>query len=213
MRLGVLVLIGGLILSSMSEAQSFTEVKLPAPDSTGGKPLMAVLKARQSVREFSPDSLPLAVLSNLLWAADGINRVESGKRTAPSAMNWQEIDVYVTLRHGAYLYDATKHALVPVVEEDIRAQTGTQPFVGEAALNLVYVADHARISRVPDTLLAAFTMADAAFIAENVYLFCASEGLGTVVRASVDATALGKTLKLRPEQHVVLAQTVGYPKK
>ncbi len=213
MRLGMLVIIGGLILTNMAEAQGLSEVKLPAPDSTGGKPLMAVLKARQSVREFSPDSLSLTVLSNLLWAADGINRVESGKRTAPSAMNWQEIDVYVALQHGAYRYDAQKHALVPVVEGDVRAQTGTQPFVGEAAMNLVYVADYTRISRVPDSLLVAFTMADAAFIAENVYLYCASEGLGTVVRASVDGAALAKTLKLRPEQHVVLAQTVGYPKK
>jgi SagB-type dehydrogenase family enzyme len=213
MRMVVLTLVGGLILSSLGEAQSPAEIKLPAPDTTGGKPLMAVLKARQSVREFSPDSLPLPVLSNLLWAADGINRSESGKRTAPSAMNWQEIDVYVALGHGAYLYDAKNHALVPVVEGDIRAQTGMQPFVGEAALNLVYVADYAKISRAPDSLLPVYTTADAAFIAENVYLFCASEGLGVVVRASVDGVALAKTLKLRPEQHVVLAQTVGYPKK
>lgn len=212
MRIGVLGLVMGLLMSSLAVGQSLSEIVLPAPDTSGGMPLMAALKARQSTREFSADSLPLAVLSNLLWAADGINRVESGKRTAPSTMNWQEIDVFVALRQGTYRYDAQKHALAPVLAEDIRSQTGMQPFVSEAPVNLVYIADYARVSRVPDSLVDAYSIADAAFIAQNVYLFCASEGLAAVVRASVDGNALARTLKLRPEQHVVLAQTVGYPK-
>jgi SagB-type dehydrogenase family enzyme len=188
-------------------------IKLPPPDTTGGKPLMQVFKMRHSDREFSADTLPLPVLSNMLWAAWGINRVESGKRTAPSAMNTQEIDVYVASARGLFLFDAKAHALQMILPDDIREKTGSQPFVKDVPCNLIYVADFAKMSRGSESDKILYTAADAAFISENVYLFCASEGLATVVRGSVDREPLAKLMKLRPEQKIILAQSVGYPKK
>jgi nitroreductase len=182
-------------------------VLLP-PQIDGGRPLMQVLKARQSTREFSTDKLPAQVLSNLLWAAWGVNR-EDGRRTAPSARNRQEMDVYVALAEGTYVYNAKDHRLDPVVREDLRAATGTQPFVGEAPLNLVYVADRAKTGGPDD----AMSYADTGFIGQNVYLYCASEGLVTVIRGMVPQEPLAKAMKLRPDQKITLAQTVGYPKK
>jgi nitroreductase len=200
-------------LAGLVAAQDRASFELPPPKLDGGKPLMQALKARQSAREFSADKLSTQVLSNLLWAAWGINRPD-GHHTAPSASNKQEIDVYVTLPDGAYLYDATANALKPVASGDLRAATGTQPFPATAALNLVYVADLSKAGRsATDPQQMLNVGADAGFIAQNVYLFCASEGLATVVRASVDKPALAKLLKLRDTQIIVLAQSVGYPKK
>ena len=194
-------------------AQNLLPIKLPAPQTDGGKPLMQVLKARQPAREYGSEKLPPQVLSNLLWAAWGINRPD-GHRTAPSASNKQEIDVYVVMPEGAYIYDAKAHALNSVASGDLRAVTGTQPFPATAALNLVYVADMTKAGRpATDPQQAMNVGADAGFISANAYLYCASEGLATVARASVDKGALGKALKLRETQVIVLAQSVGYPKK
>ena len=213
MRNRLLLFLLVVILSAAVAAQDMKPVELPKPDTTGGKPLMQALKNRHSDREFSSDSLPLPVLSNLLWAGCGINRPESGKRTAPSAMNWQEIDVYVATAHGLYLYDPAKHILQPILSNDIREMTGTQPFVKEVPINLVYVADMAKASKGSDDGKTMYTAADAAFISENVYLFCASEGLATVVRGSFDRDLLGKAMQLRPDQKIIMAQSIGYPKK
>jgi len=174
---------------------------------------MQVLKDRSSSRSFSAEKLPLQVLSNLLWAAFGINRPDSGKRTAPSAVNWQEIDVYVATADGLYIYDAKAQQLQPVLPEDIRAMTGRQPFVQEAPVNLIYVADFSRMTGTSQEDKDFYSAADVGFISENVYLFCSSEGLSTVVRGSIERTALAKAMKLRPEQKIILAQTIGYPKK
>jgi len=193
-------------------AQKLEPVQLPAPQTETGRPLMQVLKDRSSAREFSPDKLPAQVLSNLLWAAFGVNRPDSGKRTAPSAMNWQEMDIYVATANGLYVYDANRNQLNPVLHEDVRAQTGTQSFVKDAPLNLVYVADLAK-TRGDSTERDMYVAADAGFIAQNVYLFCASEKLATVVRGSVDRLALAKAMHLRADQRIILAQTVGYAKK
>ncbi len=187
-------------------------MQLPPARTTGGKPLMEALAARHSGREFAPTELSPQMLGDLLWAAFGINRADSGKRTAPSAMNWQEIDVYVATASGVYVYDAKAHALTPVLAGDHRGATGSQPFVAAAPVNLVYVADSARAKRASESDRQLYTGADAAFVAANVYLFCASEGLETVVRGSVDRPALAKLLNLRSDQQVILAQTVGYPK-
>jgi SagB-type dehydrogenase family enzyme len=185
---------------------------LPQPQTSGGKPLMQVLKDRHSTREFSGQKLPPQVLSNLLWAAFGVNRPD-GKRTAPSAMNWQEIDIYVATQDGLYVYDAKANTLNPVLPQDVRAATGQQSFVKDAPVNLVYVADLAKAGGAGGEMQTLFTAADTGFIAQNVYLFCASEGLVTVVRGSVDQAPLAKLMKLRPNQKIILAQTVGYPKK
>ena len=186
-------------------------VPLPKPDTTGGKPLMQALSERRSQREFDSKELPLQVLSNLLWAAYGVNRPD-GRRTAPSAMNRQTVDIYVVLKEGAFVYDAQHQQLLPVAAGDLRALAGTQDFVAQAPLNLVYVADYAKLGSSPESDKLLYTGAETGFIGQNVYLYCASEGLATVVRASVNRDALAKALKLRPDQHIVLAQTVGYPK-
>lgn len=198
--------------SSFLFAQELKPVKLPPPRTDGGKPLMQVLKERTSSRSFSSDTLPVQVMSDLLWAAWGINRPEAGKRTAPSASNRQEIDIYVVTADGVYVYDATEHALNPVLAGDIREMTGTQPWVKDAPVNLVFVADFSKMGSADDNQKYSTASANTGFISENVYLFCASEGLATVVRGSVDKPALEAAMKLRPEQKVILAQTVGYPK-
>jgi len=210
MRLG---LAGLLAFSVLASAQDLKPVQLPRPQMDGGKPLMQALKERKSTRSFSSEKLPMQTLGNLLWAAFGINRPETGQRTAPSAMNRQEIDIYVATANGLYLYDAKGNTLQPVLAEDVREATGTQSFVKDAPVNLVYVADYARMGRETNDEKNLYSAADTGFIAQNVYLFCASEGLATVVRGSVDRPTLARAMKLRPDQKIILAQTVGYPKK
>ena len=208
-----LVLAVLLICPALTSGQELNPVQLLEPQMDIGKPLMQVLKDRKSSRAFSTDKLPIQVLSNLLWAAFGVNRPDSGKRTAPSAVNWQEIDIYVATADGLYLYDAKTHVLNPVLAEDIRALTGTQQFVKEAPVNLVFVADFSKIGRAKEEDKVFYSATDTGFISQNVYLFCASEGLATVVRGLVDRPSLAKAMGLREDQRVILAQSVGYPKK
>lgn len=186
-------------------------ISLPAPDRQAGLPLMQALDRRQSRREYKPDPLPLDLLSGLLWAACGVNRSDGG-RTAPSALNAQEIDIYVALPEGAYRYDAAAHQLQLVAGADLRRVTGYQDFVDEAPMDLVYVANHPRMSLVPAAQREAFAHVAAGAITQNVYLFAASSGLATVIRAWVDRTAIADALGLSPDQQVLLSQTVGYPK-
>jgi SagB-type dehydrogenase family enzyme len=193
-------------------AQEIKPIKLLAPQMDGGKSLMQSLKNRKSSREFSTKELPLQVISDMLWAADGINRPDSGRRTAPSAMNMQEINIYVAKAEGLYLYDANSNMLIPVLSEDVRGLTGKQAFVKDAPVNLIYVADLSKMAKTSGSDTDFYTGADTGFISENVYLYCASSGLATVVRGSVDKPLLAKAMKLRPDQKIVLAQTVGYPK-
>lgn len=172
---------------------------------------MQALKERRTVRTFSDEKLPLQTLSNLLWAAFGINRPD-GRRTAPSAKNWQEIDIFVATSEGLFRWDAGKNLLDPIVSKDVRAMTGTQAYVQSAAVNLLYVADYSRVDSGgmdKDVLVGA----DTGFISQNVYLFCASEGLATVVRAGINRDALAREMQLKPEQKIILAQSVGYPVK
>jgi len=197
---------------AMTETVELKPLQLPKPQVTAGKPLMQVLKDRKSTRSFRNEKIPVQTLSNLLWAAFGVNRPDSGKRTAPSAVNWQEIDIYVATADGLYLFDGQFHKLLPVLNEDIRALTGTQPYVKDVPLNLVYVADFSKFKKVASEDKVFYSAADTGFISENVYLFCASEGLATVVRGSIDRSALARVMKLRPDQKIILAQSVGYPK-
>lgn len=210
MFLGLVLAVAGFSLGVA--AQDLKLIKLPPPQTSGGRPLMQVLNERKSTREFGAGTLSPQTLSNLLWAAFGINRPD-GRRTAPSAMNWQEVDIYVATPEGIYLYDAKANTLNPAVSGDHRVATGTQSFVKDAAVNLVYVADFSRIAAQANPDAEMYAAADVGFIAQNVYLYCASEGLATVVRASIDKPALAKTLSLRPNQKIILAQSVGYPKK
>jgi len=201
-----------LIWPALSSAQETNSIRLLEPQTDAGRPLMQVLKDRHSTRTFSSEKLPLQVLSNMLWAAFGINRPDIGKRTAPSAKNRQEIDIYVATADGLYLYNAKAHKLDLVLAKDIRAVTGTQGYVAEAPVNLIYVADFARMGERPESEKVFYSAADTGFISENVYLYCTSEGLGTVVRGAVDRPALAKAMGLRPDQRITLAQSVGYPK-
>jgi SagB-type dehydrogenase family enzyme len=196
----------------LSFAQELQPIQLPKPQTDGGRPLMQLLRDRKSVREFSAEKLPLPVLSNLLWAAFGVNRSD-GRRTAPSARNWQETGIYVASDDGLYLYDAKGHMLMPILKDDIRAMTGTQPYVRDAPINLVYVADYGKAGTSPMEQKDLWTACDTGFIAQNVYLYCTSEGLSTVVRGLIDKPALAKVMKLRPDQKIILAQSIGYPKK
>ena len=140
-----LILAGLPVWATLTFAGELKPVQLLKPQVEQGRPLMQALKDRSSSRSFSKEKLPLQVLSNLLWAAFGVNRQDSGKRTAPSAMNWQEIEIYVAAPEGLYLYNARAHVLDPILPGDIRAMTGRQEFVKDAPVNLIYVADYSRM--------------------------------------------------------------------
>ncbi len=191
-------------------AQGSEPIQLPKPETDGGKPLMQVLRERKSTREFSSEKIPLQVLSNLLWAAFGVTRPD-GERTAPSARNWQETGIYVASGDGLSLYDAKTHTLASVLKDDIRAMTGTQPYVKDAPVTFVYVADYAKAGTSPMEEKDLWSACDTGFISQNVYLYCASVGLNTVVRGLIDKPALAKVMKLRSDQKIILAQSVGYP--
>jgi SagB-type dehydrogenase family enzyme len=212
MTVGKMVLgMMGRLRPALAAGDSATTIALPPVDPQGGMPLMEALAARRSAREFAPDALPLPMLSGLLWAAFGINRPDGG-RTAPTALNAQEVDVYVALPAGAYRYDAATHALVLVAATDVRRVTGYQDFVDDAPLDLVFVADHARQRLVPVGQREAYASAAAGAIAQNVYLYAAAHGLATVIRAWIDREAIAEALGLTHDQQVLLSQTVGYPK-
>jgi SagB-type dehydrogenase family enzyme len=202
---------------SSSTASELSPIKLLPPDLKGGKSLMQSLQERKTSRSFSPKKLPVEMLSNLLWSACGINRQDSGKRTAPSASNRQEIDVYVAMEEGLYLYNVKAHVLDPVLQNDLRKNTTTilQPSrgsVADAPLQLIYVADYSRMAfYANDEDKKFYAAADTGFIAQNVYLYCASEGLAAVVRGMVGKDALAKEMKLRADQKITLVQAVGYP--
>jgi nitroreductase len=204
-------LLTALVVAGLASAQDVAPVLLPPPQTDGGRPLMQALRLRATSRAFAPDPLPPQVVSNLLWAAWGINRPAEGRRTAPSARNWQEIDVYLLTAGGAHVYDAKANALRPAAPGDLRALGGAQDFVKDAPLTLVLVADGDRMQGAGADKQA-LAWADAAFVSQNVYLFCASEGLATGVRAMIDRPALAKALGLRSGQIVALAQSVGRPR-
>ena len=201
----------GVLRPKPAKGDSATSISLPPPVKQGGLPLMDALARRHSSREFAREALPVQLLSDLLWAAYGVNRPEGG-RTAPSALNAQEIDVFVALSAGAYRYDAAALELHLVAASDLRSVTGYQDFVDEAPLDLVFVADHARMGLVPVAQRESYASAAAGAIAQNVYLFAASNGLATVIRAWIDRAAIADALGLAHDQQVLLSQTIGYPK-
>jgi nitroreductase len=219
---------------SSEERNALAAIALPKPKVDGGKPLLQALSERKTNRSISPEPLPTPVLSNLLWAAFGVNRPD-GRRTAPSAMNIQEIDVYVFLPEGVYIYDAGAHSLAPVLEGDQRGKglkAPPPPAAGAAPrpvrssgpepasipVTLVYVADldkwKAGGRRAPElSQQTEWANAHAGFIAQNVYLFAASEGLASSFRANVDAGAVATLLRLQPAQKALYSHLIGYPAK
>ncbi len=182
--------------------------KLLAPQKDGGKPLMQALALRQSQRKFAPRQLPAQTLSNLLWAAFGVNRSDSGKRTAPSAYNAQEIDIYVAMADGLWRYSAAEHAIERVLAEDIRGDISRHRFAKDVPARLIYVADFSRMKRSPAEKNVYYSTLGAGFVIQNVYLFAASDGLATVVldMSAADKLKLKAKMGLRAEQHVILTQ-------
>jgi SagB-type dehydrogenase family enzyme len=196
------------LAARLSVAQSPDTILLPEPVRQGGKPLMEALNDRQSTRNYTEKELTPQQLSDLLWAANGINRPD-GRRTAPSARNKQEIDIYITTARGAYLYDAEKNSLNGLSSEDIRAKTGSQPFVKDAAVNILYVCNKDKAASSDEIGIMVNASFSAGAIAQNVYLYCASEGLGSVVRGSFKSDDIKGLLKLSDQQVIIMAQTVG----
>jgi len=202
-------------------AQELKPIQLLSPQLDGGRPLMQVLKDRKSSRAFTQEKIPLQVLSNLLWAAFGINRPERGMRTAPTGGNRQDIDIYVAIAEGVYVYNAKANLLNPVVAEDVRSLSGRQypppgvsfsAFLDEAPINLIYVWDGLKKSSYYSAEInLCLAFCHTGLVSQNVYLYCASEGLATVVRKWFDKPALEKKMQLRPEQYATLVQSVGYP--
>ena len=184
-------------------------IDLPRPDLCSGMPLMAALSLRCSTREFADVPLSPQTLGEMLWAADGINRDVTRGRTAPSAHAFNEIDIYVALPSGVYRYDAPEHRLVLKHAIDARNMTGYQDFVGSAPLDLVYVVRTSKLLEIPRQQRDVFSAIAAGAIAQNVSLYCASAGLGTVVRGWINHRLLAEALRLNEDELPILAQTVG----
>ncbi|HPJ82420.1 MAG: SagB/ThcOx family dehydrogenase [Bacteroidales bacterium] len=185
------------------------DIMLPAPRKDGGKPLMEVLSNRRSLREISDTPLSEQTLSDLLWAAAGVNRPD-GRRTAPTAMNMQEIDIYVYTAEAVYLYLPQEHILKHLLTGDFRAETVRQPFAQQAPVLLLYVANYERMKRLDQQGKDFYGATDTGFISQNVYLFCAQEGLNTVVLGMIDRDAAKNRLGF--DGKAQLGQPVGYLK-
>jgi len=186
-------------------------LELPTPQKTGGMPLMETLAKRTTVRAFDTTDISRQQLSNLLWASFGVNRPD-GKRTAPSASNKQEIDIYVLLKNDAYMYDARNHMLIQIAREDLRSQAADQRFA-DAPVQLIFIADLTKRGENSEEGKLRTANLDCGYISQNTYLYCTSEGLVTGARGSVNRDALISKLKLKPDQKILLAHSVGYPKK
>ena len=200
-----------LIISATGCAQN-NEIQLPDPVTTGGMPLMEALKNRKSDREFSEQKIDNQTLSNLLWAAFGYSRLDEKKRTAPTARNKQEIEIYCVMENGVYFWNPERNVLTLTVKGDIRAITGKQDFVATAPLNLIFVCNNDKLDNAPSEAQRKYVYIDTGYISENVYLYCASAGLATVVRGYFDEEELTKAMQLPDNQWIVITQTVGYPK-
>lgn len=189
------------------------DIELPVPDSLGGKPLMEALNERATKRDFVDSALTLKQKSSLLWAAFGINRNENGKRTAPTAMNCQEFDIYLADEIGVYLYLPDSNKLKLVLSGDYRVAMGKQSFVKNASCILIFVADYSKMKNMSDEDKDFYSAADCGFISQNVYLFAASESLSTVVLGAIDREEILRLLKLEKSHKVIFTQPVGKGKR
>ena len=209
----VFVALTALLASMSMYSQELTEIKLNAPDKSRGTAVMKALSDRQSIREYDTKDISLQDLSDLLWAANGVSR-QDGKRTAPSAMNRQEIDVYVINKEGVYLYDATGHVLKPISKGDFRkAAAAQQDFAATAPISVVLVANLEKLGDPTKEGTRITAALDAGIVNQNINLFCAAVGLATVPRGSMNHEELKKALKLSDTQVLMLNNPVGYPKK
>jgi len=208
-----------LFQSCKKEQKEYTltlnDISLPLPSKSGGKVLMDALNERRSTWDFSSEDITLQQLSDLLWAGCGINRPDQNKRTAPSARNAQEIEIYVAIPGGLYLYKPGSNILEQIHNRDIRRFCGTQDFVADAPVNLVFVADMLKLGKKEGDKISEadllYSYANTGFISQNIYLYCASEDLGCVVRGLISRDNLAREMGLRPDQVIILSQTVGVP--
>ncbi len=191
------------------------QIKLPKPQIDPEARLITALTQRRAVRNFKAQKIALPVLSNMLWAAWGINRPEDGRRTAPTAFNWQDTIIYGLTTDTVWHYDAAPHALLKVRDGDFRRSAGTQDFVFTAPLNLIYVSDFSRMhhsrDKIDDEYRTKMAFCHAGIISQNVSLFCFANGLGAVTRASTRQKYLAEPLMLTEQQKVIIGQTIGYP--
>lgn len=186
---------------------------LPPPAMAGGMPLLDALAARRSIRLYDERPIDEDMLSTLLWAAFGINRPDIGGHTAPSWRTSMETDIYVADAKSVRKYDPSRNEAGTVLQGDFRARASTQPFVGTAPVVLIYIADRARMAKAPDADQIQAAHVDSAIVAQNVYLYCASVGLGTCLVGGADKKALTEILKLPESQIVTFVQPVGHPKQ
>jgi len=200
-----------MMMHSTVFSQDSTTIQLPIPKMHGGDSIMNCLKKRSSNRDFSDKMLPLQMLSDLLWAANGINRPEIGKRTAPTARNWQDIEIYVIMHSGIYLWQDSLFQLKLTKSGDYMKETGKQFFVEDAPLNIIIVSDTSKMIDAAKENIPIYAGMHAGYISQNIYLYCASFGLNTVARRALDINALAKIMNLPANKWIVLAQTVGYP--
>jgi len=202
------VFLGGIMLGLGDELKP---ISLPKPDLKGGRSLMEAVQLRRSTREFGAMKLSAGEMSGVLWAGFGINRPEDGRRTAPSAMNSQEVDLYVALAEGLYIYDPKAHQLNPVLAGDFRGKTG-QTFSTNAAAVVIFVADYSRLDKAKPEMRFFYSGIETGAISQNIYLFCAANDLATVVY-DLNRESLARAMELKPTQQVILAQAVGHPKQ
>jgi len=199
---------------TLLQAQELQPVTLKQPDKTSGATIMQAFENRASVLEFTEEEISPDDLSGLLWAANGINRPGTGKRTAPSAMNSQDIDVYAVTKEGVYLYDAATHTLQPVVAGDLRTFVANrQANFAKAPLFLVLVSDLSRFTRGDESQKPVWGACDAGIVSQNISLYCAGTGLATRPRASMNQEKLREALKLKESQILILNHPVAYPAK
>jgi SagB-type dehydrogenase family enzyme len=202
-----------LILTKTSNAQNLESIVLIPPDTTRGLPVMKALAERASSKNFDTTSLKLEDLSDLMWAANGINRSEKEKKTAPSALNSQDIDVYAVMKQGIYLYNAKNHQLENVVDGDFRKLVADkQDIFNDAPVFCLLVSDISRFPIGTDSLKLVWAAEDAGIVSQNISIFCASVGLATRPRASMDNEKLREILNLKDSQYLMLNNPVGYKK-
>ena len=194
-------------------AQDLQIIKLNEPDKTGGSSVMEAFSNRKSVRAFSNKKLSTQELSDLVWAAAGVNRQNSGLRTAPSWRNYKDIDLYVCFPEGMYFYNSKDHVLEPFAKGNFYPLiAGDQPYVNDAPVILLLIADLSKMQN--DNVLPKMVIAglDAGIISQNISIFCAGKNLATVPRGFMNREELNKVLKLKDTQHIMLNHPVGYAK-
>ena len=188
-------------------------IALLPPTKQGGKPLMQTLNERQTIRDYTNEALTVQQMSDILWSAVGVNRPQNeNRRTSPTARNAQEIEVYVFIESGVYFYDAIKHELVLIKAGDHRKDAVKQEFAQKAPFVLVFVANYDKFAGMDDESKTIYGATDAGFASQNVYLYCASEGLGTVVLGMIDREKIAETIALKNGK-AILGQVVGKVKK